>query len=159
MNIEFKRLTDIKKLDIIKLMNNELVRRQMPLLAGEFTEVECDNFIMTKEKHWNKFGFGLWAFSVNDQFIGWGGLQIENEEADLALVLHPNYWGIGKRIYKKIIHKAFNELGIESVIVLFPPTRTRIKGLLRIGFKEDGKLEIDNKLFIRYRLNKTANNN
>ena len=158
MNIEFKRLTEVKKSEIIELMNNQLVRRQMPLLRDNFTENDCDKFIAAKEQLWEKHGYGPWAFIINDQFAGWGGVQPENGEADLALVLHPNYWGIGKVLYKEIISNAFDEMGLNSVTVLFPPTRTRIKGLLRLGFKEDKVLEVGNERFIRYRLERPVVN-
>jgi RimJ/RimL family protein N-acetyltransferase len=158
MEIEFKRLTEIKKSDIIELMNNPLVRRQMPLLKGDFSESICDKFIVAKEQLWAEHGYGPWAFTINDRFVGWGGLQPENGEADLALVLHPDYWGIGKVLYKEIIRRAFGEMGLTSITVLFPPTRTRIKGLLRLGFKEDKKFEIENERFIRYRLEKPVRN-
>lgn len=158
MNIEFKRLTEVKKSEIIELMNNQLVRRQMPLLRDGFSEKDCDKFIATKEQLWTEHGYGPWAFVINGQFAGWGGLQPDNGEADLALVLHPNYWGIGKVLYKEIISRAFGEMGLNSVIVLFPPTRTRIQGLLRLGFKEDKELTVGNERFIRYRLKKPVKN-
>ncbi len=137
MNIEFKRLTAIEKSNIIDLMNNALVRRQMPLLRGDFGKIDCDKFVTSKEQMWEKHGYGPWAFVINNQFAGWGGIQPDNGEADLALVLHPDYWGVGKVLYKKIIEKAFDELGLNSVQVLFPPTRTRIKGLLSLGCVKD----------------------
>ncbi len=158
MNIEFKRLTEIEKSEIINLMNDPLVRRQMPLLKGDFTESDCEKFVASKEQLWNEHGYGPWAFVINDQFAGWGGIQPEDGEADLALVLHPDFWGKGKILYKQIIDRAFGELGLESVQVLFPLTRTRIKGLLQLGFKKEKELEIGNEQFIRYRLEKSVKN-
>lgn len=155
MRIEFKRLTEVKKSEIIELMNNHLVGRQMPLLRGHFGENECDKFIADKEQLWAKYGYGPWAFVIDGQFAGWGGVQPLNGEADLALVLHPNYWGMGKVLYKEIMNRAFGEIGLNSVIVLFPLTRTRIKGLLRLGFKVDKQLYFGDEQFIRYRLNKS----
>ncbi len=153
-NIEFKRLKEIEKSNIIDLMNNTLVRRQMPLLRGDFSELDCDTFVTSKEELWKEHGFGPWAFVVNNKFAGWGGIQPDNGEADLALVLHPDYWGIGKVLYEKIIEKAFDELGLNTVQVLFPPSRTRIKGLLSLGFVKDKEVEIGNEQFIRYVLHK-----
>ena len=158
MKIELKRLSEVKKSMIIELMNNQLVRRQMPLLTEYFNESMCDAFIASKEQLWAENGYGPWAFIVNGQFAGWGGLQPEKGEADLALVLHPDYWGLGKFIYHQIIDKAFNEMQLKSVTVLFPPTRTRTKGLIRLGFKEDGELEIENRRFIRYRIENPNHN-
>lgn len=150
MNIVFKHLTEVEKSDIIDLMNNALVRKQMPLLTGDFTETDCDNFVAGKERLWEEHGFGPWAFVVDDKFAGWGGVQPDDGEADLALVLHPDFWGIGKALYEKIVDKAFNELGIDSIQVLFPPTRTRIKGLLRLGFVKDKEIKYGQEIFIRY---------
>ncbi len=152
MNIKFIRLSEVKKSKIIELMNNPLVRRQMPLFTVEFDERVCNEFIAAKEKLWNEHGYGPWAFIVDGQFAGWGGLQPENGDADLAMVLSPNYWGIGKVLYNEIISRAFNEMRLKSVTALVPPGRIRIKGLLRLGFKEYGELEIGNQRFIRYRI-------
>ncbi|MEQ8362871.1 MAG: hypothetical protein RH948_08380 [Cyclobacteriaceae bacterium] len=152
MEISFKRLTEIKRSEIIELMNNQLVRREMPLLVGDFRQNDCDKFIAAKESLWLEHGYGPWAFIVNGQFAGWGGLQPEDGEADLALVLHPKYWGIGKVLYRKFITTAFEEMGLKSVTVLFPPSRIRISGLLRQGFKRDCELMVGNKIFIKYKL-------
>ncbi len=154
LNIEFKRLSEVKQSDIIELMNDQLVRRQMPLLEGVFSQEDCNKFIAAKDLLWKKHGFGPWAITVNDQFAGWGGLQPEDGEADLALVLNPTYWGIGKVLFEEIINRAFGEMGLTSVIVLFPPSRTRIKGLLRLGFKKDKEVIVGDQRFIRFRLNK-----
>jgi len=152
MHIKFKRLTDVEKKDIINLMNNPLVRRQMPLLKGTFSESDFNQFIAAKELLWTKYGYGPLAFIINNEFAGWGGLQPENGEADLALVLHPNYWGTGKYLYKEIIKRAFGEMKLESVTVLFPPSRTRVQGLIKLGFEREAEVMIGNQQFIRYRI-------
>lgn len=152
MDIEFKRLDEVDKRDITGLMNNPLVRRQMPLTSDEFDEADCGEFIAAKTKLWTGHGYGPWAFVIDGRFAGWGGLQPEDGDADLALVLHPDYWGTGKRIYDKIVERAFGEMGFESITVLLPPSRTRVKGVLRLGFEPDGEAEVGGERFIRYRL-------
>ena len=142
MTTEFKRLTEVDSSEIIELMNNPLVRRHMPLATSCFGESDCEEFIAP------------WAFVVDGQFVGWGGLQRENGEADLGLVLHPDHWGLGKTLYSEIIRRAFGEMGFEAVTVLLPPTRKNIKGLLRLGFRKNGQLEVADKTFLRYRLEK-----
>lgn len=150
--IEWKHLGEIERSEIIDLMNLPLVRRQMPLLKGEFTKTDCDAFIQAKETMWQEAGFGPWAFVVDGQFAGWGGVQPDDGEADLALVLHPNFWGLGKQLYRLIVAKAFNELKVESIQVLFPPSRERVQGLLRLGFVQENEVTIGDEQFIRYRL-------
>lgn len=152
MPIEFLRLPQVDPADIIELHNHPLVRRQMPLFEGVFAEKDCREFVAAKEALWTEFGYGPWAFYIDGQFAGWGGMQPEGEDADLGLVLHPDYWGWGKTLYEMIIARAFGEMGFESVTILFPPSRTRIKGILRLGFQEDGEMMYGEERFIRYRL-------
>ena len=152
MPIEFKRLSEIDCTEIIALNTNPLVRRQMPLSDDHFGEVECQEWVAGKEELWKQYGYGPWAFMVDSKFAGWGGLQYENGDADLGIVLHPDYWGIGKIIYDEIIKRAFGEMGFESVTILLPPSRTRVRGILRLGFQLDGEVELYDQRFIRYRL-------
>jgi len=151
-SFEFKRLSEVSKESIIELMNHPLILRHMPLATGKFNEDEYHQFIKAKQAIWNERGYGPWAFVVNGQFVGWGGLQPENDDVEIALVLHPKYWGLGKATYDKIIDYAFGQLGLNSLIVLFPPSRSRIKGLFRLGFEKDGEVEIQGQKFFRYRL-------
>ena len=154
MHIEFKRLTEIAESEIIELMKNPLVRRQMPLSRDGFGRSECAAFVAAKEQYWSEHGFGPWAFVIDGRFAGWGGVQPEHGEADVGLVLHPRYWGRGRALFEEIVGRAFGEMGFETVTVLLPPTRTRVKGLLRLGFVEDGELTIEDERFMRYRLAK-----
>ncbi|MCZ6680227.1 MAG: N-acetyltransferase, partial [Candidatus Poribacteria bacterium] len=124
----------------------------MPLLSDTFDEANCDAFIADKETLWSPYGYGPWAFIVDGNFVGWGGLQPENGDADIALVLHPKSWGMGKPIYDEIIKRAFGAMGLESVTALLPLTRRHVKGLQRLGFEREGDVEYLGERFIRYRL-------
>jgi RimJ/RimL family protein N-acetyltransferase len=149
LDIRFQRLNEVNRSDIIKLMNNPLVQRHMPLMRDNFGEVECDE---NKERLWVEHGYGPWAFIMDGQFVGWGGLQPENGEVGLGLVLHPRYWGIGKALYDRMMERAFGDMGFESVTILLPPTRKRIKGVLRLGFQPDGEVESGGERFLRFRM-------
>jgi hypothetical protein len=124
----------------------------MPLTDDDFDEEACVEWIEGKESMWRDYGFGPWVFIVDGEFAGWGGLQPEHGDADLGLVLHPDYWGKSKVIYDEIIRRAFDEMGFESVTILLPLTRTRVKGILRLGFLPDGELELYGEHFARFRL-------
>lgn len=152
MNIEFKRLSEVDKADMIGLGNDPLVRRHMPLASGIFDEAGYETFIADKERLWEEHGYGPWAFFVDGEFAGWGGLQPEDGDADLALVLHPDYWGTGRAIYEEIVARAFGEMGFDSVTALLPPSRTNVRGMVRLGFEPDGETDIGGERFIRYRL-------
>lgn len=152
MQLEFKHLREIDIQEIIALHANPLVRRQMPLFNGKFGEDECREWVEGKEGQWQLYGYGPWAFLVDGRFAGWGGFQYENGDPDLGLVLHPEYWGWGKHIYQELIQRGFGEMGFGSVTILLPPSRTRVKGILRLGFLPEGEVEIEGERFVKYRL-------
>src|SRR5512143_910143 len=141
MTLEFKRLSEVDRSEYVALFANPLVRRHMPLTSDDFDDAMCADWIKGKEIMWTEYGYGPWAFLVDGKFAGWGGLQPEHGDADLGLVLHPDYWGMGRVIYDEILRRAFGEMGFESVTILLPPERTRVKGILRLGFVPDGELE------------------
>ncbi len=112
MHLEFIRMSKVDNAEYIALHMNPLVRRQMPLTDDNFGEKECQEWVTDKEKQWDEHGYGPWAFVIDGKFAGWGGLQYEGGDADLGLVLHPDYWGMGKTIYEEIIKRAFGEMNL-----------------------------------------------
>lgn len=149
--IKLVRLQEIEEEKIIELMNNESVQNQMPLLPKTFSKEDCQKFIEAKQKLWDDFGYGPWAILIKDKFAGWGGLQPEHGDADFALVLHPQYWGWGKKIFYRIKDWAYNETQISSITVLFPPSRKNSSAILYLGFVRDGEVIIDGERFFRFR--------
>jgi [ribosomal protein S5]-alanine N-acetyltransferase len=152
MELTFLPMGAIDPAEYIRLHAHPLVRRHMPLMGDDFDLDACREWIKGKESMWEEYGIGPWAIMIDGRFAGWGGLQPEAGEADLGLVLHPDFWGAGKNILDAIIRWAFNEKGISSLTILLPPTRKHIKGILRLGFKPNGELLLDGEIFIRYRL-------
>lgn len=153
-DIEFVHLSEVKEEQIIDLMNNESVGKQLPLLTGGFSAENCRAFLKAKKQLWDKHGFGPWAFLIKGEFAGWGGLQPEHGEADFALVLHPKFWGWGRRIFYRVKDQAFNEMNLNSITILLPPSRPNSKAVVRLGFTNDGDLTVDGEHFLRFRLTK-----
>ncbi len=152
--IEFVHLIEVKEYQIIDLMNNEMVGKQLPLLVEGFSAENCRTFLKEKKQLWDEHGFGPWAFLIKGKFAGWGGLQPEHGEADFALILHPKFWGWGRKIFNKVKDQAFNQMNLNSITILFPPSRPNSKAITRLGFTEDDQLIVDGELFIRFRLTK-----
>ena len=71
-------------------------------------------------------------------------------------MLHPQYWGFGKKIFNEIIRLAFNEMGIESITILLTPTRNKLKGVYLLGFELESEIMLSGELFIKYRLYKPS---
>ncbi len=154
-DIEFVRLNTIPKECFLNLMNNEKVRRYLPLLEGTFSQQDYNKFLKSKQKLWDEFGFGPWAIKIHGKFAGWGGLQPEGGNADFALVLDPKFWGWGFKIFSAVKKHAYSNLPLKTITVLLPPSRVRLKFLFRLNFIEDGEVVINGKVFSRFRLAET----
>ncbi len=152
--IKLVQLSEVQEDLIIDLMNHELVGKYLPLLSGTFSKACCQAFLEEKKHLWDTHGYGPYGILINEEFAGWGGLQAEHDDADFALVLHPDFWGWGHRVFKKIKEQAFDDMGFNSITALLPPSRLNARAITRLGFAEDGQLLIDNEPFIKYRLTK-----
>jgi ribosomal-protein-alanine N-acetyltransferase len=126
-NIQFTPIFEIQEEQIIDLMNNKAVGEHLPLLTQNFSAEDCQAFFKAKKQLWDKHGFGPWAFLINNEFAGWGGLQPENGDADFALILHPQFWGWGHKIFNQIKDQAFNKMNLDSITILLPPNRPNLK--------------------------------
>lgn len=91
MDLKLTCLSDIDYADIIALHTDPRVLRHMPLAGGDLDESACEKWVESKERQWEINGYGPWAFLFDGNSAGWGGLQLENGDADLALVLSPKY--------------------------------------------------------------------
>ncbi len=150
--IEFIPLCDVREEELIDLMNNEAVVRHLPLLDGIFSAEQCQAFLDAKKKLWDAYGYGPHGFLVNGKFAGWGGLQPEQGEADFALVLHPDFWGWGLKIFKQVKEEAFGVMKLPSITILLPPDRPNSKAVRRLGFIPEEPVTVGGEAFLKFRL-------
>lgn len=155
-DLRFVPLSGIDDAQIIDLMNNPMVVRHLPLRNGEFTAEHCRAFRRAKQQLWDRHGFGPRATRIGGVFAGWGGLQPEHGNADFALVLHPDFWGWGLRIFTRVREQAFIEMKLESITALLPPGRQNSAAVARLGFAEEDPVTVDGVRFRRFRLRNPA---
>lgn len=132
------------------LLNHPDVIRHMPLDDGAWTEAAIAEWVKGKDAQWQMNGYGPWSIRIDGSFAGWGGFQKEEDEADFALVLLPKYWGHGAEIVRGCMSRRI-ELGIGSVSIMLPPSRSRFRGLARLGFAFAGELEYKGQRFLKFR--------
>jgi [ribosomal protein S5]-alanine N-acetyltransferase len=149
---EQKPMSSIPVADWLELLNHPRVKQHMPLATEDFTLETCANWIAGKERLWETHGFGPQALVWAGEFVGWGGFQPEGDDADLSLVLHPKHWGLGIPIVKAMLEEGFERFRFPSVIILLPPSRTKLLPLSRLGFQRDGTVEWGGVSFMRFRL-------
>ena len=151
MPITLAPLNIIAASEIMALHNHPKVRRHLPLAQGEFELTTYHNWLTSKEDLWNNYGYGPWAILIEEQFAGWGGFQSENDDADFGLVLKPEYWGFGKRIYQMMEFIAIHDFKLESITALLPLSRGQTRTMERLGFSADGHLCLTGITFRRWR--------
>ena len=68
------------------------------------------------------------AINVDNQLIGWCGIQFEDEKYEVAIVIDDSSWGLGIKIFHEIMHWA-KFFGHEDVYIHFLHTRPKYKFL------------------------------
>jgi [ribosomal protein S5]-alanine N-acetyltransferase len=153
--IEFVRLTEVPLAEVFDLLNEPRKARHMPL-SGQFTEESAAGWVAAKDAQWELHGYGPWAVLLDGDFVGWGGFQREDNGADFALVLLPKHWGIGADITRAALERGFRELGLDSVIIALPFSRSPHRAVARFGFVPDGEVSYGGSTFRQFRLTRAA---
>jgi RimJ/RimL family protein N-acetyltransferase len=149
----FVPLSSIDLEELRALNTDPQVMRHMPLADPEpMSPDELRDWVAGKEAITRQHGFGPQAILLDGDFAGWGGIEPDDAGASISLVLFPAFWGRGREILDVLLEEAFGRLGLPYVLVEFPPTRTRVRGLLRLGFREVGDRTIEGERFVVYRL-------
>jgi RimJ/RimL family protein N-acetyltransferase len=152
MPYAFRPLASIPAPLWVKLLNDPEAHRHMPLGGADWTEDKAADWAAGKDRQWVENGFGPWAIEVDGRFAGWGGFQKEGADVDLGLVLLPEFWGHGAALHAALLDKGFGELGFDSITILLPPSRPRLKSLARLGYQPDGEIIYDGERFLKFRL-------
>lgn len=153
--LTFHRFAEIDPATWLTLLNSRDVHRHMPL-AGDthWTPEMAAGWAADKDAQWAENGYGPWALKLDGTFVGWGGFQKEGEEADFGLVLLPAHWGQGAMIFREIIERG-RDLPLDPVTIMLPPSRVRLKGLVRLGFEPAGEVNYDGHRFLKFRLRRS----
>lgn len=149
------RFVEIDPATWLTLLNDPDVHRHMPLAGDtQWTEPMAADWAAAKDAQWAENGYGPWALKLDGVFIGWGGFQKEGDEADFGLVLLPAHWGQGAMLFRELVSRG-RDLPLDPVSILLPPSRVRLKGLVRLGFEPAGELSYDGHRFLKFRLRGT----
>ncbi len=133
-------------------MNDPRVAEHMPLLTFRWTQENAKEFVSTKEGTWQRDGLGHWAILSDRVYVGWGGFQKEGEDWDFGLVLKPDNFGLGMRIFRKAFEFASADPHIDFVTFLLPLSRKNLGVMSRVGAEFVGSIEQDGEVFKRYGL-------
>jgi hypothetical protein len=150
--ITFARLSEISPDVIVAHMSDPRVAEHMPLLTSKWDRDAVSKFVAAKEERWRRDGLGHWAILCNGSYVGWGGFQKEGDEWDFGLVLKPQSFGLGIRIFRQAIAFAAADDRIPFVTFLLPPSRKNLGALARLGAEFVDEIEYDGAKFLKYGL-------
>ncbi len=150
-SISFGRMGTVEPAVLLQMLENPDVRRHMPLAGDDWTEQSAFDWAKGKEAQWQQNGYGPWAVYLDDVFAGWGGFQKEGDETDLGLVLLPQHWGHGARIFRELVARG-RDMKLTNITIMLPPSRRRLKSLERLGFVSLGDVEYEGTRFHKFRL-------
>jgi len=77
-------------------------------------------------------GCRIRAVVVDNQCAGWCGIQEDNGDYEIAVVLDDSHWGLGRTIFRDLMAWA-KELGHQTVSIHFLHTRPEYKFLQKIA--------------------------
>lgn len=124
------------------------------MATSGFTEKDCSEIVQGSIIHWSTYKIGSWAVEVDSKVVGWAGFKHwTNSEFELLIVLAPEYWGLGKEIYKLLVRLAEEKFKLKSIIVLLPNTRKTYKYIIeRAGFRHIGEEKFNEETFQKFEL-------
>ncbi len=110
---------------------------------GGPTEQDLIELVDQKERHWERYGFGLWLLREHGTGIavGWGGLQwtsvADLDEVEVAWVTAPERWrqGLATELALTSIAAAFGPLGLQEIVAFTLPDNVASRRVMeKTGF-------------------------
>jgi ribosomal-protein-alanine N-acetyltransferase len=92
--------------------------------GGVLSDEETRRFLRKHLDHWDRYGYGLWAFRdrADGRFVGRAGLYNThvggNDEVELAYALMAEYWnrGLATEMAEAILRVAFEQLQMTDLV-------------------------------------------
>lgn len=153
-----------KNSDVEKFAQMNQDQRVIEFLRGAMSLEDCRKFIKKVEKHFEQYGFGLWAVEVknSEEFIGFVGLNVPDFEAhftpcvEIGWRLAYEYWnkGYATEAAKKVLEVTFRNCDLKEIVAFTAKNNLRsIAVMEKIGMKRDLKGDFSHpKLPLNHRL-------
>lgn len=152
--IEYRKLDEIEPTDFLPLLNKPTTRAH--LIDHElFEAVSAKEWIQGKLDVDALPGCRVRAILVDKQLAGWCGIQLQDGNYEVAIVIGDRYWGIGKKVFQEVLGwaKAF---GHKTVYLHLLHTRPEYRFLRKIS-KNVFESELMGRKFTTYELEVNRN--
>jgi len=148
-NLKYVGFSEINPNDFISLLNKQKIREH--LIEHElFSEDTVQSWIKDKIKVDSIHGCRVRAIISNNHLAGWCGIQLENDQYEVAIVIDDKLWGIGRAVFQEVMNWA-KKFDHDELFIHFHHTRPEYKFLRRIS-KNVYQSELRGSKFTTYQL-------
>ncbi len=130
-SIRYVKLNKANPDDFLSLLNHQKTREHL-IEHDQFDRSSIIQWIESKNKVDSIEGCKVRAILNDDQLVGWCGIQLENGQYEIAIVIDEKYWGLGKTVFFDIMEWA-KELGHNELLIHFLHTRPEYKFLRKMS--------------------------
>ena len=127
---------------------------------GPPSERDLLDSMLDKERHWERYGFGLWLLRDRSTgaAVGRGGLQwtyvADLDEVEVAWAIAPERWrrGLATELAEVSIEVAFGPLGLREIIAFTLPDNIASRRVMeKTGFRFEREIVHASRLHVLYR--------
>jgi ribosomal-protein-alanine N-acetyltransferase len=128
---------------------------------GLLSDEQTRQFLRRHLEHWERYGYGLWAFRdrANGRFVGRAGLSNTHvgghDEVELAYALVAEYWGRGlaTEMAREILAVAFEQFGLTDLVCFTLRTNRASRRVMeKVGFEYERDIVHAGQPHVLYRL-------
>ena len=148
-NIEYRALNQVNSEQLLCLLNKEKIRTHL-MEHHLFDRESLQAWLNEKMKIDSKPGCRIRTVLVEEQCVGWCGIQEDKGNFEFAIILDDCHWGLGRKIFRDLMVWA-KELGHQTVSIHFLHTRPEYQFLQKMA-KSVYKSEIQGNTFTTYTL-------
>ena len=151
--IEFHDLGKPAISEWLSLFNDPKSRKYMPLAEQKVDENWIKNWLISKINSIETSPFKLHSIWHGMQFVGWGGIQQDESDFEIAIVLKPSAWGCGREIADRLIDD-FKEAKLDASLYIYLPLMRNSSAIARkLDLLEVGEITIARKTFKKLLIN------
>ncbi|WP_297308205.1 N-acetyltransferase [Neptuniibacter sp.] len=132
-NIEYLSFNEVDPQNLIAVVNEDSLRTHL-IDHPYFDATSIQSWIEDKLKTDAMRGCRVRIVSIDGELAGWCGIQRDDEDFEIAIVISKRFWGSGVPIFKTLLGWA-DELGHQEVLFHLLDSRREYKALAKMASK------------------------
>lgn len=130
-DIAYRSFSDVAPADFLPLLNKQKNRAHL-IEHAAFDADSASAWMTEKISVDTQPGCRVRAVYCNAQLAGWCGIQLQDGQYELAIVLDSDFWGLGKAVFSDMMAWA-REFGHSHVYIHFLSTRPEYRFLAKMA--------------------------